>query len=121
MLITHPNRRRDLGEGDQFTHTQSSQHKSSVPMIRPNPPPHSGLFVRPKDRNCPGSSPGRSTCSAQSKGWVDVSRITPSEAQGWCITLVRPRKYQENGFGHCYQKEANWPLRRGFVSGAEEI
>ena len=33
MLITHPKRRRDLGEGDQFTHSQSSHHRSFVPVI----------------------------------------------------------------------------------------
>ena len=69
----------------------------------------------------PRFSSHRSTRSAQSKGWVDVSRITLSQARGWCITPFRPRKYQENGFGHCYQKEANWPLRSGFMSGAEGI
>ncbi len=53
--------------------------------------------------------------------WVDVSRITPSEAQGWCITPFRPRKYQETRFAHCYQKEEKAALNRSFVGGAEGI
>ncbi len=120
MLITHPNRRRDPGQSDQFTHTQSSQHKSSA--HDPAQPSTSERTLRASaGLELSGFPTGSLDMFGPEQGVVDVSRITPSEAQGWCITPFRPRKHQETRLVHCYQKEANWPLRRGFMSGAEGI
>ena len=76
--------------GTPYPAPQSSHHKSSVPIIQPNPPPHSGLsscvrrigftsfLVSSLDTASPDRGVGRNVTNH------------PFSTEGWCITLVRP-------------------------------